>query len=152
MTWYKLLTPSGHVLLNEYCESAASSAMPWQRHGHPADLFWPLLSVKPGAANPNGFLICGLCTINAPSPPSLDRDHGSALSCVCVCVRSLPLFSLTFPHCLPLRNRSVHWHVFVTLSLSAFHAWCVTLQRLRFSAPLLVLSVCGMGDSRSKQR
>ncbi len=92
----------------------------------------PLLSVKPGAANPNGFLICGLYTINEPSPPSQTETMDQHFP-VCVCVRSLPLFLLTFPNCLPLWNRSVHWHVFIILSLSALLAWCVALQPLRFS-------------------
>lgn len=150
MTWYKLLTPSGHVLLNEYCESAASSAMPWQRHGHPADLFCPLLSVMPGAANPNGFLICGLCTINAPSPPSQTGTMDQHFP-VCVCSFTSFVFTnlspspaLAKPHC-PLACL----HHSLSFSLPCLVCNSPASQ---FLHPLLVLSVCGMGDSWSKQR
>ncbi len=114
----------------------------------------PLLSVKPGAANPNGFLICGLYTINEPSPPShtetMDQHFPVCMS-VCVCsftsfvfTNLSPLPALVKPQC-PLA--CLHH----SLSFSLACLVCSS-PASSFLYPILVLSVCGMGDSWSKQR
>lgn len=138
--------PPGHVQLNGYCVSAASSAMPWQRHGHPADLFCPLLSVKLTPMD-FSFVACAqsmhLLLLPRRGP------WISTFPCVCsftsfVFTNLSPLPALVKPQC-PL---SCLHH---SLSLS-LHCLVCNSPASSFLYPLLVFPVCGMGDSWSKQR